>query len=287
MPAYPDLYEEIEDETFLQETSEMAEKDDPTPRRMDGAAWIILGASILLALVVKLFPLINHIFMTFTTLVHEMGHAIFGWLFAYPSLPAFDLRYGGGVTMAMTRSTSLLILVYLGFFALMVLYRRNPLTLLILASLIVLHAILSYTGGHDVVILFMGHGTELFIAMVFIYRALSSAAVVHAVERPLYGLIGFFIFFTDTAFGYRLYSSHFERHFYERAKGGGHWMDFSRIAEQHLYTSLESVAFFFFLCCLTIPFLGFLMFRYQEYLRAAVTRIFTIDPSQSGENNIG
>jgi hypothetical protein len=264
-------------EDYLEDTA----GESPQPRSMEATTWIILGVSIILALLIKFFPLVNHIFMTFTTLVHEMGHAIFGWLFAYPSLPAFDLKYGGGVTMHMTRSTALLLLVYAGFFGLMFLYRKNPLTLGILIVLLILHGILSYGSGHDVLILFMGHGTELLIAAIFIYRALSSAAVVHDAERPLYGIIGFFIFFSDAAFGYRLYSSHFERHFYERAKGGGHWMDFSRIAEEYLHVPLESVAFFFLLCCLVTPVIGYLMFRYQEYLRGLITRVFAIDPSQS------
>ncbi len=254
---------------------------DPEPRTMDKTAWIILGVSVFFSLALMYFPLMKHIFMTFTTLVHEMGHTIFGWLFAYPSLPAFDIRYGGGVTMTMKRSAPLLLLIYAALLGLIFIYRNNLLTVSILVCLIVLHGVLSYGSGHDVLILFMGHGTELLIAMIFIYRALSSAAVVHTVERPLYGIIGFFIFFSDISFAYKLYSSHIERHFYERAKGGGHWMDFSRISEDYLHVSLESVALFFLLVCVLTPIFGYLMFRYQEYLRQIITRIFSTSPTRA------
>lgn len=255
--------------------------DEPEPRKMDKMAWIILGVSIFFSLLIMSFPLIKHIFMTFTTLVHEMGHTIFGWMFAYPSLPAFDVRYGGGVTMTMKRSIPLLILIYAALLSLVFIYRKNLLTVAILLCFIGFHGILSYGSGHDVLILFMGHGTELLIAMIFIYRALSSAAVVHPVERPLYGIIGFFIFFSDVSFAYKLYSSHIERHFYERAKGGGHWMDFSRISEDYLHVSLESVALFFLLICTLTPIFGYLMFRYQEYLRQIITRIFATSPTRA------
>ena len=92
----------------------------------------------------------------------------------------------------------------------------------------------------------MGHGTELLIAGIFFYRALSGAAVVHSVERPLYAAIAFFIVFSDINFSYRLMTSPFARAEYADAKGGGHWMDFSRIAIDHLHVNLTSVAFLFF-----------------------------------------
>src|SRR5208282_4888190 len=94
--------------------------------------------------------------VTFKTLVHEMGHAIFGWLFGYPSFPAFDVLYGGGVTLHFNRSTSLLILVYIGLAGLIYLYRRNTASVIFLVSVILLHALCSLTDVNSIIILFMG-----------------------------------------------------------------------------------------------------------------------------------
>jgi hypothetical protein len=251
---------------------------EPEPRHMDRTDWMFLGIGLAIAVGVKAFPLLNHIFMTMTTLVHELGHTIFGWLFGYPSLPAFDLRYGGGVTMSMQRSIALLILFYGLCAGLIYTYRRNTVTLVFLLTLVIVHAVCTYTSMHDVIILFMGHGTELAIAGIFIYRALSGAAVVHTAERPLYAAVGLFIVISDTIFSYRLVTSVRARDLYEQAKGGGHWMDFSRIAEDYLHVDLTAVALFFFLCCLIPPILGFLAFRYQEYLRKLVTHMWAREP---------
>ena len=276
-PEDLDLYEKPAVIDPLQEELEL----DPEPLHMDRDDWIVVGAGLVIALGVTLFPLLNHIFMTLVILVHEMGHTIVGWIFAYPSVPAFDLHYGGGITLHTQRSAVLLIVIYLSMGFLIYTYRKNVPTLILLSCLLIIHLIFSLTYFHEVVILFMGHGTELVIAAIFFYRALSGAAVVHAVERPLYCAIGFFIVFSDTRFAFRLMTSHSARHEYEQAKGGGHWMDFSRIGEDFLNVDLTSVAFFFFLCCLFTLVVGFLTFRYQEYIRRIIIRLWSREPLES------
>jgi hypothetical protein len=152
--------------------------------------------------------------------------------------------------------------------------RKNLLTVSFLVAVGILHAALAFTKGHGLVILFMGHGTELAIAGLFIYRGLSAAAISAAVERPLYVAIGSFIVLSDMSFAYRLMTSPYHRMLYEEAKGGGHWMDFSRIAEEYLHCSLPSVAGFFFACCVLAVIGGYLLFRYQEYVRAGIMALW-------------
>ncbi|MFH1116296.1 MAG: hypothetical protein V1792_20480 [Pseudomonadota bacterium] len=254
----------------------------PEPRTMDRDDWIVLGSGLVIAIVVMMFPLLNHIFMTLVVLVHEMGHTIAGWLFGYPSAPAFDLHYGGGLTLHAQRSAGLLIVLYSLLAFLIFTYRKNMSTMILLAVLLIVHLVLSLTYFNEVVVLFMGHGTELIIAGIFFYRALSGAAVVHSVERPLYCAIGLFIVFVDTRFAFQLMTNDTARSSYEQAKCGGHWMDFSRIAEDFLGVDLASVAFFFFLCCLLPLVLGFVTFRYQEYIRRAILRLWKRDPLNVG-----
>lgn len=275
----PEVSYETDDDTYEQQQIDYQELP-PEPRHLEGNDWLILACGPVIALLIMQIPLLNHIFMTFTTLVHEMGHTLTGWIFGYPALPAFDLRYGGGVTATMPRSTLLLMVFYAVMGYLVYLYRKNRLTLIFLVVFLVVHIGLAATAWHDVVFLFMGHGMELVIAGIFFYRALSGAAVLNAAERPLYSVISWFIVMSDLKFAYRLATSVHVRRMYEEAKGGGHWMDFSRIAEDYLHTDLRVVAIFFFLTTLLPLVLGYLAFRYQEYLRVLVTRMWVRDPSQ-------
>ncbi len=247
----------------------------PEVRHMDKDDWIVVATGLTITGIVFAVPLLKHIFRTLTILIHEMGHMIFGWLFGYPSVSAFDLMYGGGVTIHAERSTLLLFVIYVLFGLTVFAFRKNMRTAVILVSFALIHLVFTLTTLHDLTVLFMGHGTELIIATVFFYRALSGAAVVHSAERPLYAAIAFFILFSDLGFAYGLMTSPFARAEYGDAKGGGHWMDFSQIAEDYLRISLTNVAGFFFLCCLVVLPIGFLAFRYQEFLRAGLKRLLT------------
>jgi hypothetical protein len=258
------------------EMLEIAESDiesAPEPRHLEKEDWIFLAVGLGITALILAVPLFRHIFRTLVTLVHEMGHMIFGWLFGYPSVPAFDIVYGGGVTIHTARSTLLLVVIYVLFGLAIYSLRKNLTAVIILVVLALVHLMFTLTTLHELAVLFMGHGTELVIAGVFFYRALSGSAVIHASERPLYAAIAFFIVFSDVSFAYGLMTSPFARAEYGDAKGGGHWMDFSQIAEDFLNMSLAGVAGFFLLCCLATLPMGFLAFRYQEYLRSALSRM--------------
>ncbi len=283
-PDLPDV-ELVDDERPSAAAAYFEDETDFVPeiRHLDKNDWLVLASGPVIALVILFFPFVSHIFSTLGILVHEMGHAIAGWLLGYPSVPAFDLHYGGGVTLHLERSIALLVVFYGLMAAAMYTYRKNITTLVLLGVLLVVHIIISVTQMKHIVILFMGHGTELVIAGVFFYRALSGAAVVHAAERPLYSAISFFLVFWDVRFAFRLMTSAEHRSMYEEAKGGGHWMDFSRIAEDFLQVDLKVVALFFFICCFVPLVVGFLCFRYQEYLRLGVNRLVVRDPAAARE----
>src|SRR5205085_4916566 len=64
-----------------------------------GAAELrILGIGLVLAIVITAIPFARFIFHPIIILVHELGHAVAGWLLGYPSIPSFDFVYGGGIT---------------------------------------------------------------------------------------------------------------------------------------------------------------------------------------------
>ena len=181
----------------------------PRPRAMDTLAWIHLAVGFGGGVLILLVPLVRFIFSYLGILIHELGHTLAGWLLGFPSVPAFDFMYGGGVTITDrdTPKTVDLVAIYLLLILFMVLCRRNRLTLtvLILAGLFHLCAVL--TQLHTVIILFMGHGFELVIGILFVYRALSGSAVLVSAERPIYGMSGFFLLLNNLVFAYRLTTS--------------------------------------------------------------------------------
>ena len=167
----------------------------------------------------------------------------------------------------------IVIVVYLLFASLFYLYRKKPFTLVFLLIIMILYTVFAFTSGHQVIILFMGHGFELLFAIVFLYRAFSGSSIIVPIERPLYAFLGFFIVFIDIRFAHRLMTSAAFRADYGAAKGGGHWMDFSRIAHEFLDVQLTSVAAFFFVLCVLTPMAAFLIFRYKTFLASFFKRL--------------
>jgi len=232
--------------------------------RIDRAGWLAFGGGLLAALLAMQVPLLQVALSGLSVLVHEMGHAAFGWLYGYPSIPAFDFSYGGGVTLQ--RERSLLILgavVAAGGYGVYAL-RAHTLLRNALAALLALHVVIALTPAHEAVILAMGHGGELCFATLALHRALSGRACQLAAERPLYGLMGWFLVLSDAQFAWRLRTSAFHSEVYAEAKGGGHWMDFSRLADEHLHTSLEAVATMFLLACFVPPVLALALQRLRR-----------------------
>lgn len=224
--------------------------DDPI---VDRAGWLYFVGGGLTALLALQVPLATAALSGLQILVHEMGHAAFGWLFGYPSIPAFDFNYGGGVTLQQDRVPLLIVLVVgafgYGIYALRELARfRNA-----LLGLLVLYVLLTFTRGHEIVQLAMGHGGELGFATLAFHRALSGRGCTIPAERPLYGLLGWFLVLSGMKFAWQLCTSDVHRAMYEEAKGGGHWMDFSRLAEEYLHVPLETVAAAFLVLCWLPP----------------------------------
>jgi len=232
--------------------------------RIDRTGWLSVGGGLLAALLALQLPLVQAALSGLSVLVHEMGHAAFGWLYGYPSIPAFDFSYGGGVTLQHERSLLVLGAVVAaggcGVYAL----RAHALLRNVLAALLALHVAVALTPAHEVAILAMGHGGELCFATLALHRALSGRGCKLEAERPLYGLVGWFLVLSGAQFAWRLRTSAFHRDLYAEAKGGGHWMDFSRLADEHFHTSLETVATGFLLACCIPPVLALAVQRLRR-----------------------
>lgn len=227
---------------------------------MDRGGWLSLVSGLVLAAPVLLSERLSFIFHYFVTLVHELGHSAAGWLFGYPSIPAFDFSYGGGVAVRQDQRMWIVWAVYVAFAWCLARCRREPMLLGILAGVAGLYSLLTFTSGHEIMILFMGHGTELVFAGIFLYRAMSGSAIVNPLERPLYAFIAFFTLLSDTRFAWRLMTDEVERIMYGFGKGG-HAHDFVRIADL-LHVDLRGVAATLFACCLVTPVAAIAVHRY-------------------------
>lgn len=247
--------------------------DEIVREGIDRAGWAALGAGAALAACILPLSFASYVFSYFGVLVHEMGHALAGWLYGYPSIPAFDFVYGGGVTSYTVRAPLLAAIVQGVLLWLAWIFRRNPPSLLLALATAALYALTAWTSLHDSVITAMGHGAELIVAGIFLHRAASGRACHHGAERLAYGFVGWFVTFDNLRFAHRLVTSPFHREMYEQAKGGGHWMDFSVLAEQYLRVPLESVALAFFGLCLLAPALAILANHYAAASAALIARL--------------
>lgn len=245
----------------------------PVVNSIDKAGWKALGiGTVLGALLIAFFPTISFLLHPLITIVHELGHAAAAWAFGCPAIPAFDFNYGGGVTAKTDRQLPLLILIYVILGLGCYFFRKNRLTVALLVGLIILHIACVLTTMDEFLFSFMGHGTELIIAGVFIYRAISGSSIIHQVERPLYATLGMFMEFYDIHFFYMLYSSMDARIDYEEAKGGM-GMDFSIIANQYFNGRLILISLIFVFCCMAVPIISFLVFRYKRLIDDLVERV--------------
>jgi hypothetical protein len=232
---------------------------------------LLIGAG--LAALVLALPFVRFVFSYMTILVHELGHAIFAWLFGYPAIPAFDFHYGGGFTSYENRKTLLLLLIFAGWACAIWAYRRHRPGLAAVAGLAGLYTLVALTPLHEQLIGFMGHGTELIFAAIFLYRALSGSAVRLPVERPLYAFVGWFILASDVRFALGLIWNPAERQLYADAKGGGDWMDFSQIA-RFFGAELEAVAGIFCVMALLVVPATWAVYRHRHALGAALAGTF-------------
>jgi hypothetical protein len=225
----------------------------------DRDAWVALAIGAGLAGLALVIPPATFFVHVLLTLVHELGHTATAWLFGCVALPSFDLSYGGGVSHITAQQPILLIVIYAGFAYLAFRERDDRPRLIAIVVGVALYSVAAFSPLHDLLIAAMGHGSELIFAGVFLYRALSGSQILRNEERPLYAFIGLFIVLYDALFAYQLITSPERRAAYGDAKGGGHWMDFSRIANEYLHVRLEAVAGLFLVACALPPLAAFLV----------------------------
>ena len=226
--------------------------------------WQSLAAGFFLAILLSLSSKLTFFFSYFIILVHELGHTCTGWIFGYPSIPAFNFINGGGITLQQERVTLMIVLIYLVISSLFYFYRNNRLTWQFLATSTAIYSLCAFTDIHKILNLSMGHGFELLFAGIFLYRAISGYGCRYSIERPLYGMLAFFTVFYDVRFAWQLIFDPSVRATYEEGIGGVLDNDFVLLAGEYFRVDLSVVVALFLALCALTPLLTFLCFRYKN-----------------------
>ncbi len=248
----------------------MEEGISKTAFALDKEAVLSLLAGFVLAAGACCFEWTRFILSYLAVLVHETGHSFFALIFGYVSIPAFNFRYGGGIALTDLddRRVWLIALVVLFFLWLLWRWRRSLPALLLLGLVAGAYGALCASRLHHFALTtFMGHGAELLMAGVFLYRALSGRSVEAPLERPLYAFAGFFLNINAALFAFALLSDKIERIMYEEGMlSGGMANDFSILATDIFRVDLAVPVYVFLACCaLPLP-CAYLLHRFRGRL---------------------
>lgn len=168
-------------------------------------------------------------------------------------MPSFDFQYGGGNSYHFQRIFILEIgLIGLAAYYSWVTYRFHREMGVIAAIAFVLYAGAMFTGFHDVVILFMGHGSEIAVGSCLLARVIFDAVPRRPAELEVHGLAGWSLIFHPVQVSWGLIHDPDARDAYWAQKGSEGLGDFSRIADYFGSANETPVAWF----CIGIAVLG-------------------------------
>ena len=178
-----------------------------------------------IAVLVYAIPFTRAVFSALVTLFHEFGHAVVGWLFGYPSLPAFDFVYGGGFTHMGQFRVSIAVAVALGFGYLAWHFRENRKSMAIIGALFLVWLLfVTKEWRRELAFASAGHLAELILAGIFFYRSIAGS----------YGIpgafIAFFVQIHSTLFAWKLIGDAAFLDWYREGKGGALMNDLEVIA---------------------------------------------------------
>lgn len=199
----------------------------------------ILGIGLVLAIFVYAVPFTRMMFSALVTLFHEFGHAVMGWIFGYPSIPAFDFVYGGGMTSHGTFRMPLALAIAGGLGYLAWLFRQNRKTVAVIGGIFLLWLFfVSAEWRREIAFAAAGHIAEFILAGILFYQALAGVGWrIPEIERPLGAFIAFFVQIHSMSFAWRLMHDPDFLEWYRQGKGGALMNDLEVIAlDLHIHT---------------------------------------------------
>ena len=218
-----------------------------------------------LSLVLVKLPFMGLLFHPLVTIVHELGHSVAGWIFGYPSIPAFDFSEGGGVTFHFREDPDRLGNWIMFGIILVLLWRtrRHRPTTIGLLGFGAIYGYLAFTHWHEAIILAAGEGAVLIMASVFLNRAMTGTALLQADERPAYAMVGFILLFNEVSFFWRLANDASFRDFYDEGKSYADNDLVRLMTEQRIHTSLPAMGNYGLGICVAMVILARLAYAYE------------------------
>jgi hypothetical protein len=243
-------------------------RSKPKRRFPNREPWLSLVIGAALAIVARMVPIIAMVPAVLQTVVHELGHVGTDWVTGVASVPGFDLVNGGGFARGFGQLPGLLVIIYALSAYVIFKLRTRPWLLAACLIAVPLHALITFTRWRDFTSIVMGHGLEVIIAGVFLYRALSGVQILRAIERPLYAFLGIFFLIGAFKFGYGLRNDLEMREDYETETRDGIHHDFVRAANDFLHVPLETVAGWYLVLCVLTPLLAYTAYRLRLRTRS-------------------
>lgn len=212
------------------------------------------------AVVAHLVPPTRWAFGALTTLFHELGHTVAGWLFGHPSIPAFDLTYGGGLTHtgAFQPALAWAVAGALGWGGWTVRDRSRRVVVPVAGLIGFWIVVVLSEWRRETVIALAGAGFEVLMVTIFFYMALSGRGLKRPeIERPLAAFAAFFVLIATATFAWKVGRDRDFLSAYLEGKGGALMNDLEIVAlNLHIHTPLnpgvEGLAHLLLVLC-TLP----------------------------------
>ncbi|HET8796846.1 MAG TPA: hypothetical protein VFO89_04130, partial [Thermoanaerobaculia bacterium] len=181
---------------------------------------------------VYVLPFTRFVFSALVTLFHELGHAVAGWMLGHPSLPAFDLVYGGGFTHqgAFRLPVAILVAGLFAYVAYLNRENRKWLAIVIVVAIVWL-VFVTREWRRELLIAAAGHLAELILAAVLLYKALTGRGWRNpSMERPLGAFAALFVQIHSMHFAWKLVNDPAFNAWYREGKGGALMNDLEVVA---------------------------------------------------------
>jgi hypothetical protein len=151
--------------------------------------------AILVSVLVQFLPLIKYVSQIYSTVFHELGHAMTAWLFGYFALPKLDFMNGGGVTHLLSRPF-LLIIIAIAFVAINLLVIKTKLkhkTYKIIMIIFICYILALTSPIHLFLITLMGKAGELLFFYFVGWYALSRQKLNLRFKEVIYLILAIFL----------------------------------------------------------------------------------------------
>jgi hypothetical protein len=225
--------------------------------------WLYLGLGLLTAPALALLPILSFMGWFLSSLVHELGHTLAGWLCGLPAFPAISLEgHAAALHSEQLPLLALFVTFALCFLAWRALEGRTR--WIVCGAIALLHPLLAFTEAREVLHLSAGHLAELGFACMALFRALSGGFTSSPGERALWGTLGWFLLGRNAWLCWGLITSHGARALYHANGSFGLTNDYIRLADDVLGWPLQTVAgIMLFVAACMLP-LAFLLWRLYQ-----------------------